>query len=47
MTGTGRKTTRTAILLALLLGLAGCNTVAGAGRDITAGANRVGNWIGG
>ena len=33
-------------LLVLTLALAGCNTVAGAGTDITTTANTVGGWIG-
>ncbi|MEI2686827.1 MAG: entericidin [Cypionkella sp.] len=36
--------TKTLTLLALLA-LAGCNTVAGAGEDVTAGARRVGSWF--
>lgn len=27
------------------LGLAGCNTVAGVGQDISGGAERVGSWF--
>lgn len=34
-------------LMALLMvvGVAGCNTVAGVGQDISAGAHRVGSWF--
>lgn len=35
------------ILAALLAALQGCNTMAGVGQDITGGANRVGDWVGG
>lgn len=35
------------IVVALLAVLAGCNTVSGVGQDISAGANRVGGWMGG
>ncbi|SNX73659.1 hypothetical protein SAMN05878503_11611 [Cereibacter ovatus] len=35
------------VLAALMAALQGCNTVAGVGQDITGGANRVGNWVGG
>ncbi len=35
------------LILAVLLGLAGCGTVDGIGRDISGGANRVSGWIGG
>ena len=36
-----------AVLLAIAaLSLAGCNTVAGVGEDITGGANMVGGWVG-
>ena len=31
--------------LAVVLALAGCNTVAGVGQDITQGANVVGSWF--
>ena len=33
--------------MAVLAALAGCNTVAGVGQDISGGANRVAGWIGG
>lgn len=33
------------VTLIALLALAGCNTVAGAGEDVTAGAHRVGSWF--
>ena len=33
--------------LAVLAALAGCNTVAGVGQDISGSANRVAGWIGG
>lgn len=36
--------TKTLTLIALLA-LAGCNTVAGAGEDVTAGAHKVGSWF--
>jgi predicted small secreted protein len=35
------------MMLAVLVSLAGCNTVAGAGEDISSGAHRVGSWLGG
>jgi predicted small secreted protein len=40
---------RTLLLLfaALILALAGCNTVEGAGMDISSGARTVGGWFGG
>lgn len=34
-----------AAILALMLALAGCNTVGGLGEDITQGANVVGGWF--
>ncbi len=34
------------MVIAVLAALAGCNTVAGVGQDITGGAERVGGWIG-
>jgi len=34
-----------AVIMVLVLALAGCNTVAGAGRDVTAGADTVGGWF--
>ena len=37
---------RNVLLVVLLAGLAACNTVAGAGQDITTGAQKVGNAIG-
>jgi predicted small secreted protein len=33
------------ILLVVLTALAGCNTVAGIGEDISGGANKVGNML--
>ena len=39
--------TKTVLLIAVLATLAGCNTVAGVGQDISGGANRVAGWIGG
>lgn len=36
---------RKLIILALLAGLAGCNTIDGVGQDISGGANRVGGWF--
>jgi predicted small secreted protein len=33
------------ILLVVLTALAGCNTVAGIGEDISGGANKVGNMM--
>jgi predicted small secreted protein len=38
---------RTLVLMAVLATLAGCNTVAGVGQDISGGANRVAGWFGG
>ena len=35
------------LIFAVLASLAGCNTVAGAGQDISSSAHRVGNWMGG
>ncbi|MBI1172294.1 entericidin [bacterium] len=35
------------MILALLASLAGCNTVAGVGDDISTSAHRVGSWLGG
>jgi predicted small secreted protein len=32
-------------MLALILALSACNTVAGAGQDITNGAYKVGGWF--
>lgn len=32
-------------LVAMLLALAGCNTVNGIGQDISGGAQRVGGWF--
>lgn len=32
-------------IIALIFGLAGCNTVAGAGQDITNSAYKVGGWF--
>lgn len=34
-----------AVILGVFLALAGCNTVAGVGEDITQGANVVGDWF--
>ena len=34
-----------ALVLTALLLLAACNTIAGVGRDITTGAERVGQWF--
>ena len=45
-----RTMMRAAVFAALvvgLTGLAGCNTVAGVGQDISGGANRVAGWLGG
>lgn len=33
------------VLLALLAALAGCNTIAGAGEDVSGGARRVQGWM--
>lgn len=33
------------LILAALLGLAGCGTIEGIGRDISGGANRVSGWM--
>lgn len=38
---------RKVLLVVLLAGLAGCNTVAGVGRDVTGAANGVQNMLGG
>jgi len=38
---------KTVILMAVLASLAGCNTVAGVGQDISGSANRVAGWMGG
>ncbi len=37
---------KTVILLVILAALAGCNTVAGVGQDISGTANKVSNWMG-
>ena len=44
-----RKTTHKAKIAALLMAalLAGCNTVAGVGEDVTGGARTVQGWFGG
>lgn len=34
-----------AIILTMMLALAGCNTVGGVGRDITQGADTVSGWF--
>ncbi|TMV79980.1 entericidin A/B family lipoprotein [Thioclava sp. BHET1] len=36
----------TLLLLALLTGLSGCNTIAGMGQDVSNGAHSVGRMIG-
>jgi predicted small secreted protein len=43
------RTERGLLLLAaaLILALAGCNTVEGVGMDISSGARTVGGWFGG
>ena len=41
------RMTRLAILAAVLAALSGCNTIAGAGEDITGGANTIQGWMGG
>lgn len=38
---------RKILVLALLTGLAACNTVAGVGEDVSDGARTVQGWIGG
>ena len=38
---------RTLLAVAILATLAGCNTVAGVGQDISGSANRVAGWLGG
>ena len=38
---------KTIMVVAILAVLAGCNTVAGVGQDISGGANRVAGWMGG
>ena len=35
------------MMVAVMAALAGCNTVAGVGQDISGGANRVAGWLGG
>jgi predicted small secreted protein len=35
------------LLLAVLVGLTGCNTISGVGQDISGGANTVAGWMGG
>ena len=35
------------MMVAVMATLAGCNTVAGVGQDISGGANRVAGWLGG
>lgn len=37
---------RKVLLVVMLAGLVGCNTVAGVGQDISVGAHKVGNAIG-
>ncbi len=36
---------RKPLIVALLLGLAACNTIEGVGRDISGGAQRVGSYF--
>lgn len=38
---------KTLLMIAVLGALAGCNTVAGVGQDISSGANRVAGYLGG
>lgn len=38
---------KTMIWVAVVAALAGCNTVAGVGQDISGSANRVAGWMGG
>ena len=38
---------RILIVVAVMAALAGCNTIAGVGQDISGGANRVAGWMGG
>ncbi len=38
---------RSLVVMAVLAALAGCNTVAGVGQDISGSANRVAGWFGG
>ena len=38
---------RILIVVAVMATLAGCNTIAGVGQDISGGANRVAGWMGG
>ena len=33
------------VILVALLSLAGCNTIAGVGQDVTSGANQVAGWF--
>ena len=41
-----RQSMKKFLVLAVLVALAGCNTVSGFGEDITGGANMVGGWVG-
>ena len=45
--GMGQSMKKTIAMMAVLAALAGCNTVAGVGQDISGGANRVAGWLGG
>jgi predicted small secreted protein len=38
---------RKMMMVAAIAALAGCNTVAGVGQDISGSANRVAGWMGG
>jgi predicted small secreted protein len=40
-----RRLLLTAILAALLVSLFGCNTISGAGRDVTGASEAVEDWI--
>ncbi len=43
---TGTKMRKVLALAALLAALAGCNTVAGVGEDVSGGARKVQGWLG-
>lgn len=43
---TGTKMRKMMVLAAMLAALAGCNTVAGVGEDVSGGARKVQGWLG-
>jgi predicted small secreted protein len=43
---TGTKMRKILVLTAMLAALAGCNTVAGVGEDVSGGARKVQGWLG-